>query len=74
MKSEKYPCYETIELYECLREIKQLSKEGIIGSVKEASDEVQLAESPDEAYVVMAKVRCFSCKKWGHFSRKCPLE
>ena len=57
-----------------LREIKQLSKEGIIGSVKEASDEVQLAESPDEAYVVMAKVRCFSWNKWGHFSRNCPLK
>lgn len=41
---------------------------------EEASDEVQLAESPDEAYVVMAKVRCFSCKIWGHFSRNCPLK
>ena len=63
-----------------LREIKELRKEGIIPATTETSDDkfdnTLLAESleEEESFIVMANVRCFSCKKWGHFSRNCPLK
>ena len=71
---ENIQALKQINYMSVLREIKQLKKEGIIASTNEASNDVHLAESSEEAYVVMAKVRCFSCKKWGHFSKNCPLK
>lgn len=63
---------------EVLRDIKQLRREGIVAPMNNSSNgnninEIQLAEeNSEESFVVMAKVRCFKCKKWGHFSRNCP--
>ena len=54
---------------EVLRDIKQLRREGIVAPMNNSPNgnninEIQLAEeNSEESFVVMAKVRCFKCKK-----------
>lgn len=60
-----------------LKEFKQLRKEGLIHDVSTSISDAKVVKSDEnsvEAFVSIDKVRCYNCKKFGHYSNKCPLK
>ena len=59
-----------------IKEIKFLKSEGIITppDAPSLSSTISDKNDPEESLLIMAKVRCYNCHKFGHFSRNCPLK